>query len=239
MSMDRDPPMDEDRPDDVLAGEFVLGVLDADERAAALRRIEDEPAFAALVRRWEESLHPLAEGYEPVAAPARVRETVEARLFAGPETATAAAGFWQSVSLWRGLALASMLLLAVLGTLLVTGDRTTPEGGRLLASLSAEGSASRFVAFYEQATNTMHLSPVAVEAQPNRDMELWIIPAGGAPISLGVVPASGAAAIPVQGELQRHFAAGATFAVSREPTGGSPTGAPTGPVIAAGVAKKI
>ncbi len=237
--MDRDPPMDEDRPDDVLAGEFVLGVLDAAERAAVQRRIEDEPAFAALVHRWEESLDPLAEGYEPVAAPARVREAVEARLFAGPDTAPAKGGFWQSVSLWRGLALALMLLLAVLGTLLVTGDRTTPEGDRLVASLSVDGGASRFVAFYEQATNRMHLSPVAVETQPNRDMELWIIPPGGAPLSLGVIPASGEAVIPVQGEIQRHFAAGATFAVSREPAGGSPTGAPTGPVIAAGVAKKI
>lgn len=237
--MDRDPPMDDDRPDDVIAGEFVLGVLEADERAAVQRRIEEEPAFAALVRDWEDSLDPLAEGYEPVEAPARIRDAVEARLFAGSETPSGSAGFWQSVSLWRGVALASMLMLAVVGTLLVTGDQRTPERDRLLASLSAAGSASRFVAFYEQATNTMHLSPVAVETQPNRDMELWIIPPGGAPVSLGVIPASGQAVIPVPGDVRQHFAAGATFAVSREPAGGSPTGAPTGPVIAAGLAKKI
>jgi anti-sigma-K factor RskA len=239
MSMDRDPPMDEDRPDDVLAGEFVLGVLEADERAAVQRRIDDDPAFATLVHNWEESLDPLAAEYEPVEAPAHVRDAVEARLFTGSENTAVSRGFWQSVTLWRGLALASMLLLAVLGTVLVTGEQKDAGGDRLLASLSAEGSASRFVAFYEQATRTMHLSPVAVEAQPNRDMELWIIPAGGAPISLGVVPASGQAVIPVQGDLQQHFAAGATFAVSREPKGGSPTGSPTGPVIAAGLAKEI
>ena len=39
---------------------------------------------------------------------------------------------------------------------------------------------------------------------------------------------------PVDVELERKIAAGSVFAISLEPEGGSPTGAPTGPVVAAG-----
>lgn len=73
-----------------------------------------------------------------------------------------------------------------------------------------------------------------VLAGPQQSYELWLIPReGGAPISLAVLgqldvelrlPAAQA------GRLQ----AGAKLAVSVEPAGGSPTGAPTGPVILIG-----
>ena len=46
--------------DDVLAGELVLGVLTADEEAAALRRAEEDAAFAAEVAWWEEALSRIA-----------------------------------------------------------------------------------------------------------------------------------------------------------------------------------
>ena len=49
------PPIDDD---DLLAGEYVLGVLDADARAAATRRLEGDPEFAARVARWDAHFAP-------------------------------------------------------------------------------------------------------------------------------------------------------------------------------------
>jgi anti-sigma-K factor RskA len=76
------------------------------------------------------------------------------------------------------------------------------------------------------------VTPLALTAEQSRSLELWVVPAdGSAPRSLGLVRADGAtvltAALPVE-------ARGAALAISREPAGGSPTGAPTGPILGVG-----
>jgi anti-sigma-K factor RskA len=65
---------------------------------------------------------------------------------------------------------------------------------------------------------------------PGRALELWAVPAQGAPRSLGLVQAAGATTL-LRPQLLRDTAA---FAVSVEPAGGSPTGAPTGPIVSVG-----
>ncbi|MDE2037235.1 MAG: anti-sigma factor, partial [Pseudomonas sp.] len=60
---------------------------------------------------------------------------------------------------------------------------------------------------------------------------LWAIPAGGKPISLGLLPVSGNGRIQLSKEHQALLTAPLTLAVSLEPQGGSPTGQPTGPVL--------
>jgi anti-sigma-K factor RskA len=64
-------------------------------------------------------------------------------------------------------------------------------------------------------------------------LELWAILPGQAPISLGVLPDSETARILVPAAL-RSQAAQFTLAITDEPLGGSPTGGPTGDVLAAG-----
>jgi anti-sigma-K factor RskA len=64
----------------------------------------------------------------------------------------------------------------------------------------------------------------------NKALELWAVPAQGAPRSLGLVSAQGATTV-LRAALLKETAA---FAVSVEPPGGSPTGAPTGPIISVG-----
>ena len=72
------------------------------------------------------------------------------------------------------------------------------------------------------------ISPVTLDA--GRALELWSVPATGAPRSLGVVSADEATTV-----LRSRLLEGtAAFAVSIEPRGGSPTGAPTGPIVSVG-----
>jgi anti-sigma-K factor RskA len=74
-----------------------------------------------------------------------------------------------------------------------------------------------------------------VAVQPGRVLELWSVPPQGAPRSLGLISADGATVLP-RGKLPDTLLKGGTdaLAVSVEPPGGSPTGAPTGPVVYAG-----
>jgi anti-sigma-K factor RskA len=63
---------------------------------------------------------------------------------------------------------------------------------------------------------------------------LWVIPADGTPRSLGMIEKAGTTEMAMSAELKAWLVDGATLAVSLEPAGGSPTGLPTGPVIASG-----
>src|SRR5689334_24853246 len=82
--------------DDLLAAEYVLGVLAADERQIASRRIDSETAFARLVDAWEVDFAPMAAAYAAVEPPASVKVAIDRRLFASSASTSTA----PSSSVW-------------------------------------------------------------------------------------------------------------------------------------------
>lgn len=230
--------------DDIVAAEYVLGVLPADERAAAARRIDIDAAFARLVDQWEVWFAPMAAVYEPVEAPAAVKTAIDRRLFAAGSAprgaspqAAPGAGFWSSLAFWRGLAVAALAALAIyIAVPFITPPTAAPQ---LVASLAAEGSDVRYLAVYDAARGEVALSRVSGERGEGRDFELWMIEGQNAPVSMGVIPTGDAVHLPVADVTKAKLDAGAVLAVSLEPTGGSPTGQPTGPVVAAGDLRSI
>ena len=78
-----DAPLTPREAEDALAAEYVLGVLDAAERAEVEARIKREPAFAARVAEWEDKLSGLNEGFAEAPAP-NLLPKIEARLFPKP-----------------------------------------------------------------------------------------------------------------------------------------------------------
>jgi anti-sigma-K factor RskA len=228
--------------DDVVAAEYVLGVLPAEERAAAARRVETDPAFARLVERWEADLSPLASGYAEVEAPASVKAALDRRLFSNAgaaDVAPASSGLLSSLAFWRGLAIAALAALALAVALpLLNPPASLPEA-RLVASLAPQDSDVHYMVVYDARTHDVGLSHVTGERADGRDFELWVIDGQQPPLSLGVIPAGASVHLAVDDALRRHIASGAVFAISLEPAGGSPTGQPTGPVVAAGDLKTI
>ncbi|TIP55629.1 anti-sigma factor, partial [Mesorhizobium sp.] len=73
---------------------------------------------------------------------------------------------------------------------------------------------------------------VSGERAAGKDFELWMIEGKNAPVSMGVIPAGQTARMTISPAVQERLAQGAVLAVSLEPAGGSPTGQPTGPVVA-------
>ena len=231
--------------DDIVAAEYVLGVLPADERRQAALRIDAEQAFARLVDRWQVYFAPLAAAYAEVEAPAGVKIAVDRRLFSGGSAAGqpatfAAPGLLSSLGFWRGLAVAALAALALYIALpFINPPPVEAPQERLVASLTADGSDVRYLAVYDERTNDIGLSRVAGEPAQGSDFELWVIEGQQAPVSLGVIPAGDSARLPVSDALRAKMVSGALFAISVEPDGGSTTGAPTGPVVAAGDLKAI
>lgn len=205
--------------DDLLAGEYVLGTLDLAERVRAEARLKADPAFAALVLAWEARLAGLNEGYAP-AAPPDLMPAIEARLFPQPQRR----GWFADWRLWGGVVVASVALVAYLAL--------TPPAPDLTATLAADQGDLRYAAVITQGRLTLTLVSGSV-ADATHSHELWIIAGNDPPVSLGVIPAGGETiSLP-------EAAAGAVLAITLEPLGGSPTGKPTGPVVAKGALIKV
>lgn len=225
------PDFPEDDGDDIYAAEYVLGALPGPQQAAAARLAETDAGFAARVAAWEERLFPLAEGYAPAALPAAIKAALDRRLFGAP----AALSWWQRLGLWRattGLATAALVLALALPVL-----RPPPApvpAPRLAAALAADASEVRYLALYDAAEGRVGLSRISGEPAAGQDFQLWVIRGSDAPVSLGVIPAETEAYLPVSPDTAARLAAGALLAISVEPDGGSPTGQPTGAVVAAG-----
>lgn len=227
--------------DDILAAEFVLGVLSLEERAAVARRIEGDHAFARLVDRWEQNFAPLAAAIVPVEPPASLKAAIDRKLFASvANVAPARPGFWQSLAVWRGLTFAAVAAAAI--AVAVPMMAPTPVNvpvERLVSSLAADGSDVRYLALYDAQAGEISMSNVSGTPGAGEDFELWVIVGDNAPLSLGVVPEGDSVRLPTDEATRQAIAAGALFAISLEPDGGSPTGAPTGPVVAAGEIRAI
>lgn len=217
-----------DLPDDdrARAGEYVLGLMDADDARAFAARMAEDPALAAEVARWQEEFAPLAGEAAPVMPPARVWRATSARLFGTSRRA------WLA---W-GLPVAAAALAIVL--ILVPGlfDRgpVAPDDPAFRAEIAAEDGSLALAAAYDAETGALYLERSAGTPAPGRAHELWLISGDALPVSLGVLPVERAAlTLTLAPELRRDLD-GATLAVSDEPLGGSPTGLPTGDVLAAG-----
>jgi anti-sigma-K factor RskA len=215
----------------LTAAEYVLGVLDEAQRRAAERRIARDPMFAREVAFWEERLGGLADAVPSVTPPLDGWARIEAAL--NGLKASERRGFWHNLALWRGLALASSALAAAcIAALIYLGAVAPPEA--LLARLDAEGGRAGFVAAIGAGGTKLTIVPASQSRAEQKSMELWLIPEGEKPHSLGLIDPDKPVIISVPESLLPKVTSEAILAVSLEPPGGSPTGQPTGPVIANG-----
>ncbi len=227
--------------DEVLAGEYVLGVLSFQDRRVVEDRMRVDRQFAAIVSRWEANLSTFNDDYDVVTPSQETFKQVEARLFGVPQKAVSqSGGVWNSVFFWRCISAACLVITSAALSLTVATVSPLKPSTPLVAELSAPTSQVNLLASYEAQTGRMRIIPVAAGKPEEKSLELWMLPSGGAPKSLGIFAAGqggdGELVIPV--EMRSAIGEGTTFAVSLEPFGGSPTGAPTGPVVASGAAHR-
>jgi len=231
--------MDYSRPElaDRLAAEYVSGLM----RGPARRRFEmllsAHPALRAAVNDWQARLMPLTAEVEPQTPSPQVWQRIEAKVH-GAAPAAERAGWWRQLAFWRGLSVAGLAATLGLALLVVSPGPVQPPIVVVLSAVASAPDASAgavvpasFVASISadgRAMVTKPLSNVSLEA--NRALELWSLPPQGAPRSLGLIAADKATVVR-RGKVLEGTAA---FAVTLEPIGGSPTGAPTGPVLYVG-----
>lgn len=249
-----------------LAGEYVLGTLDAAERRCVQARLAEDAALRSAVEAWEQRLLPLTSLAEPVMPPdavwARIEHSVGTATLPAPSPAPSPApasaaaasaasrgpaaaptrpptGWWHSLPLWRGLGLAGSLATLVLAATLVLQRAAPPASPQYLVVLVSP--QAREPGWVIQARDDRHveLIPLAVvPVSPDRALQFWTkADDWQAPVSLGLVQPGQTLRVPL--DALPPLQPNQLFELTLEPATGSPTGRPTGPIQAIGRAVKV
>ena len=225
--------------DDFAAAEYALGTLDPGERASLAARRMREPDLDEAIRAWEARLAPLAEAAGPIEPPRDLLPAIEARIRGGPPEApanAAVAALRRSAMRWRAAAIAASIIAGVLAVGFIARE-ATPEGvpHEYVAILQKDAASPAFAITVNLDTREFTVRPVEATAPPGKAYELWLIdPKIGAPRSLGVIAANSATRGANLAKYDRAVVEDATYAVTVEPPGGSPTGQPSGPPVFVG-----
>jgi len=209
--MSADDTIDPAAGGNLIAAEYVLGVLGAEERREVERRLAQEPALASEVAFWEGRLGGIADAVAPVTPPPNAWSRIEAAVAASADRRQSSSSLWQNVAFWRGFGLGA-------------------------ATLAGSSGQPNFVAAVTATGNDLVVVPAALLTNDPRAMELWLILPGPnqRPHSLGLIQPGQPIRLTIPPDLAGQLTPDAALAVSLEPPGGSPTGQPTGPVIASG-----
>lgn len=221
--------MTPDAPDpDMTAAELALGLLEGEERATALRRVLADPAFAREVDEWRQRLAGLFDDYPEVAAPDSVGERL-AQLDRPAQPAVPKRRNWPIAAMVT--AIAAMLALFVI--LRPTPEIVSPPHRLMVASLMMTDRSAAVPAMVDMTTGEMRVGGAAM-TPAGKSAQLWMIGGDGVPKPMGVLASTGPSRMVLPMEKRHALKAGVMLAVSIEPIGGSPTGLPTGPVVASG-----
>src|SRR3954469_4964122 len=264
---------------DGFAAEYVLGTLNADERAEADALKLVDPGFAAKILEWERRLGQLNVLVAPVEPPPALWDRIQAGLASTGQgahlhlpqvpaslTRQPAAPGAEAVDLtrrmrrWRGLAVITGTLAACFVGLVVAREyrpdmlprdwrhkpqvvdrilekpvevvREGPRPAQFVAAFQKDEQSPAFLLTVDIDKKTVTIRQVAAEKLPDKTYQLWIATTPGtAPRSLGLVENSDFTVRAALSDYDPGVISNATYGISLEPLGGSPTGAPTGPVI--------
>ena len=216
--------------DFALAGEYVLGLLDASQNAIVIARVATDSDFAAEVEAWRLRLNPLL-GPEQ-APPADLWSKIERAL---PADTLQDVGS-NKLTFWRALTGISMTAAIFMGILLLQKPLPVPATvapAPMIAALGSENGNAAITARYDSAQGTMLLTPVALDTGALYP-ELWVVPADGKARSLGMIKGDRPTEMVVSPDMRQFMNEGALLAITPEPAQGAPGGIATGPILASG-----
>jgi anti-sigma-K factor RskA len=244
---------------DRVAASYALGTLRGGARRRFEAIARQSPVVRASAMLWHERLIAItelqpAETPDPNVWK-RIENLVAAERHGLVRAPQAKSGWWwQWSALAGGLATLAAVFVAVqlgrgldeserqIAQLRQQGTQLAQRNAQLVAQLQAQPeiryvavladdkSSAAILATYDPKHNALTLKRVAaIQEGPDKSLQLWALPTGGAPRSLGVLGTDPVVKLlAVEQQLQQAPA----LAISLEPKGGVPgEGGPTGPVL--------
>lgn len=233
--------------DNILAAEFVSGLLDPAQRADAERRVETDAAFAGLVAQWRERLSDLDRTAPAVPPDPALWQRIEAGIETPRQTdRNPQQGFfsrlWNSIDGLRAAtatSLASAVVFAIVaGVALTYATREAVRKPVYVAILVNDDTKQPGAVVNAFADGRVEMIPLTnINVPPGRALEIWTLwDRNVGPRSVGLIDR----ARTVQLNLDKLPPTGADqlFEITLEPEGGSPIGRPTGPILYKGTTSR-
>lgn len=149
------------------------------------------------------------------------------------------APWWARLNLWRALTFAGFALAFALGWTMLAPRAERPDE-RIVVVLGSEDAKPALVASVDRSGRNMTVRVLGeVVPTPGHVLELWMLPEGREPRSLGVVPPSGLTRIPLGAPAGILFQRIPNLAVSLEPAAGAPHDKPSGAMLYSGVVQQL
>lgn len=230
---------DEATPDDILAAEYALGLLEGGQLLAARGREASDPEFADEVAQWQARLAPLLDTIGPQTPREEVWQQIERELGQSGDSA-------EIISLstrlrrWKIAAgAAAAAAVAAISVIVLSPSQVAPPAGQqapLAASIPIGDTQLRLAVTYLPDRRELLVSASGLAADGVHDHELWLVPqTEGTPLlSLGVIAPGEERRLQLDEAVAQEFADGSALLLTREPLGGKPADAEAGPVVAEG-----
>jgi len=220
---------------DMLAAEYILGTLHGHARRRFEFYMTLIPALRKAVDAWSEKLNGLDAALQPITPSKHVWKNIEHRLGFVKKQGWLASLF-NSVSFWQfSSALTAGFAVVMMAYIVVTP--VTEQQPQYVTVINNQQAQSSWLVSVNLKTQSLQIKSVTPQKiDPSKSFELWLLPAAKkAPISMGLIPASGKREVKLSSELlailKQNMTSAVGMAVSLEPKGGSTTGAPTGPIL--------
>lgn len=243
-----DLPQDLERSE-LLAAELVLGLLEGEELATALRLRLSDTDFRQDVDMWEKRWAPLLDLIPPEAAPEQIWQSIDARLDAThmEPAENDVISFGRRLNRWRVATFAAGTIAASLALALLVRPAAVivPESpvqqdapAQIIAQLSGELEGLLIATRFDPASGQINVSTQGLETDQGAPV-LWVVPADGTPRALGILPTNGAGAINIDPAFQTFVHSGSLLALTMEDPSGAPFAQPTTPIIATATISRI
>jgi anti-sigma-K factor RskA len=235
-----------------IADEYVLGLLDEADTAAVEAEIERSAGLAEAVAEARERFLPLDTNVDPVDVSPALWEAIAARLpeqavtenvtapVPVPPSPPAVAGNDNAReggvrSGWRAAAVSAIAASLILAGGLAWSVTRTVEPLVVAVLLNEAGEVQAVVEDFGNDTASIRLLTDFAVPQ-DRTMQVWTLPSREmGPMSLGLLEDAHSATL--RGPALPRPQDAQLYEITLEQAGGSPTGRPTGPILAKGFAK--
>jgi anti-sigma-K factor RskA len=221
------------RDDKALAGEYVLGVLEGEAKAATERRIASDTEFVREVDSWRSRLAIFDDTTQTHAASDALWRSIESGVSdsAAPEPVSPSlwSRFWNNLPALRAAALGTSLAALLLAVGLGFALRAAYQQPTMIAVL-VDGNRTGAVVQAFADGRVVLLPLTEINVPPGRAIEVWTLPSRErGPVSVGLMNQARTLTLSLK-DLPAPKP-DQLFELTLEPATGSPTGRPTGPVL--------
>ena len=236
-----------DRDDNILAAEYVLGLLSPEKRANAERRATSRTAFARIVESWRAHFAEFDETAEEITPASDLWRRIEQGVatpapFTGTSESAMLQRFWNSLGALRIAAVGSTLATIAFAVLAAASLQHAqdvasrkPVYVAILVNDATKEAGALVNAFADGRVEMIPLTDINVPE--GRALEIWTLwDRAVGPRSVGLIDRARATRLNL--DKLPATSSDQLFEITLEPAGGSPIGRPTGPILYKGTTSR-